>query len=170
MTTAISFKGRRVAIGPDGLGDASGQLGGIVAEAGIGGGLSAALGRGQKIVNIVAGSRTFKSNDPLVADLANEIEAAYPGHVVGVNVPIHGPDGNVVTDADILLQNSILQVKSGGGKGLQRQLGVTEANTGMPTVGYGPNLKPSVVRGIERDGGLVTTDKDVLIEAVKPDP
>ena len=112
--------------------------------------------------------RTFTSSDPLVADLADEIEAAYPGHVVGVNVPVRNAAGRLVTDADIQLQNAIIQVKSGGGKGLTGQLLRTEQATGMPTIGYGPTLKPSVVRSINQAGGLVTTDKGLLIEVVKP--
>jgi hypothetical protein len=112
--------------------------------------------------------RTFTSSDPLVANLANEIEAAYPGHVVGVNVPVRNAAGQLVTDADIQLQNAIIQVKSGGGKGLTSQVLRTEQATGMPTIGYGPTLKPSVVRSINQAGGLVTTDKGLLIEVVKP--
>ncbi|WP_210177871.1 hypothetical protein, partial [Methylosinus sp. 3S-1] len=116
----------------------------------------------------IIGSRTFTSGDPLVADLANEIEAAYPGHVVGVNVPIRDTAGQLVTDADIQLQNAIIQVKSGGGKGLTSQVLRTEQATGMPTIGYGPSLKPSVVRSIEQAGGLVTRDKGLLIDVVRP--
>ncbi len=112
--------------------------------------------------------RTFRSSDPLVGNLANEIEAAYPGHVVGVNVPVRNAAGQLVTDADIQLQNAIIQVKSGGGKGLTSQLLRTEQATGMPTIGYGPTLKPSVVRSINQAGGLVTTDQGLLIEVVKP--
>ena len=112
--------------------------------------------------------RRFTSNDPLVANLANDIEALYPGHVVGVNVPIRNATGGLVTDADILLRNSILQVKSGGGKGLTSQILRTEGATGIPTIGYGPTLKPSVVRSINQTGGLVTTDRGLLLEVVKP--
>jgi hypothetical protein len=100
--------------------------------------------------------------------LANKIEAAYPGHVVGVNVPVRNAAGQLVTDADILLQNAVIQVKSGGGKGMTSQLVRTEQATGLPTIGYGPTLKPSVVNGINKGGGLVTTDEALLIEVVKP--
>lgn len=58
----------------------------------------------------------FSSPDKHVADLANKIEDIYPGHVVGVNVSIRDENGNLVTDADILLKNAVIQVKSGGGK------------------------------------------------------
>jgi hypothetical protein len=112
--------------------------------------------------------RTFTSTDPLVADLANKIESRYPGHVVDVNVPIRDAAGNLVTDADILVQNAVIQVKSGSGKGLLRQILRTQAATGLPTVGYGPDLGGAVVEGIEEAGGLVTTDVEVLIEVIAP--
>ncbi|MCI5136079.1 MAG: RHS repeat-associated core domain-containing protein [Candidatus Electrothrix sp. AW2] len=111
----------------------------------------------------------FSSSDPYVADLANEIEGMYPGHVKGVNVPLKDGAGNLVTDADILLENSVIQVKSGGGKGLTSQvLTKTPKGTDLPVIGYGPDLKGSVVKGIEKAGGLVTTDKSLLIDVAKP--
>jgi hypothetical protein len=67
-----------------------------------------------------------------------------------VNVPVRIAAGQLVTDADILLQNAVIQVKSGGGKGMTSQLGRTEKATGLPTIGYGPTLKPSVVNGINK--------------------
>ncbi|MBA3684524.1 MAG: RHS repeat-associated core domain-containing protein [Planctomycetes bacterium] len=115
-----------------------------------------------------SGGRTFTSSDPLVGDLANKIEAAYPGHVVGVNVPVLNAAGQLVTDADILLQNAVIQVKSGGGKGLTSQVLRTQEATGLPTIGYGPTLKPSVVSGTNRAGGLATTDEGLLIDVVRP--
>jgi hypothetical protein len=113
-------------------------------------------------------ARTFTSSDPLVADLANKIEAAYPGHVVGVNVPIRNAAGQIVTDADILLNNAVIQVKSGGGKGLTSQVLRTEQASGLPTIGFGPTLKPSVIKSIQRAGGLVTKDEALLIKLVAP--
>ena len=73
-----------------------------------------------------------------------------------------------MTDLDILLKNAVIQVKSGGGKGLTTQVLVTEQATQLPTIGYGPTLKSSVVKGIQKAGGLVTTDESLLIELVKP--
>jgi hypothetical protein len=99
----------------------------------------------------------------LVGELATKIEAAYPGHVIGANVPVRNAAGQLVTDADILLQNGIVQVKSGGGKGLTIQLQRTEQATGLPTIGYGPNLKPSILRGC-----TATNCERTLIEVVKP--
>jgi hypothetical protein len=116
----------------------------------------------------VAEARVFTSADPLVADVANAIERAYPGHVVGVNVPMYNANGQLVTDADILLQNSVIQVKSGSGKGLTSQLARTQTVTNLPVIGYGPNLGTHVVRGIQRAEGLVTRSIQLLIEVVAP--
>ncbi|MFT4624396.1 MAG: YD repeat-containing protein [Myxococcota bacterium] len=110
----------------------------------------------------------FSSSDPLVGDLANAIEDAYPGHVKGVNVPSTRADGSMATDFDIELDNAVIQVKSGGGKGLQGQISRTEGVTDKPVIGYGPDLKGSVVKGAQGKGQLVTTSQDELIEVVKP--
>ncbi len=115
-----------------------------------------------------AAARSFTSADPLVADLANAIERAYPGHVVGVNVPMKNAVGQLVTDADILLKNAVIQVKSGSGAGLTSQLARTQSATSLPVIGYGPNLGGSLVQGIQRAGGLVTRDQQLLIKVVSP--
>lgn len=112
--------------------------------------------------------RVFSSPDALVADLANAIESAYPGHVVGVNVPLHNAVGKLVTDADILLRNAVIQVKSGKGTGLTSQLARTLSATKLPVIGYGPKLGGAVVKGIQKKGGLVTKDERLLIDVVKP--
>lgn len=117
---------------------------------------------GAKIASAAKG-RVFTSADPLVGNLATKIDAAYPGHVVGVNVPIRDAAGRLVTDADILLKNGVVQVKSGGGKGLTSQLQRTEQATGLPAIGYGPDLKTSVLRGC-----AATNCERTLIEVVKP--
>jgi len=113
-------------------------------------------------------ARTFSSGDPLVAELAKAIERTYPGHVVRVKVPMTNAAGRVVTDADILLQNAAIQVKSGAGKGLTTQLLNTQAATNLPVIGYGPQLGGSVFRGIQANGGLVTRDAQLLIDIVAP--
>jgi len=100
------------------------------------------------------------TSDPLVADLANKIEALYPGHVVGVNIPLQSTLG--ATDADILLQNAVIQVKSGGGaQGLLLQLQKSEAATGLPALGFGPNLPGNSLRALSGQGAMVTGDEQL---------
>jgi hypothetical protein len=113
--------------------------------------------------------RVFQSSDPIVGELATAIEKLYPGHVVDVNVPLYNDVGKLVTDADILLQNAIIQVKTGGGKSLANQLFRTQQVTDLPVLGYGPTLKGSVVTQVQREGGYVTTNVSTLLEVIKPD-
>ncbi|MBI1924937.1 hypothetical protein HYR99_11910 [Candidatus Poribacteria bacterium] len=115
-----------------------------------------------------ANPRRFTSDDPLVADLANKIEARYPGHVVGVNQKIRDARGRIVTDIDIELQNANIQVKSGEGKGLTRQVIKTQAISDKPIIAFGPNLGRHVQRSVARRGALVTTDENLLLEVIKP--
>ncbi len=85
-----------------------------------------------------------------------------------MNVPIRDVAGRLITDADILLRNAIIQVKSGAGKGLTRQILNTEAATRVPVIGYGPHLGVNVVRSIQAAGALVTRDVQLLIKLVAP--
>ena len=107
---------------------------------------------------------------PLVADLANEIEKLYPGHVVGTEVPIYDATGTkLLTDADILLQNAVIQVKSGTKTGgLLYQLEISEATTGLPSIGYAPNLSPNAIKYLSTMGALVTTDIYTFLGVIKP--
>jgi RHS repeat-associated protein len=126
-------------------------------------GMRGPVGRGMTARHVLRPERVFTSPDPLVGQLATKIEAAYPGHVVGVNVPIRDSAGRLITEVDILLRNAAIQVKSGGGKGLTSQLARTEQATGLPAIGYGPNLKPSILQSC-----TATTCEKALIEVVKP--
>ncbi len=125
-----------------------------------------------KRVEIAVGTRTlgvkWTSKDPLVGELANRIENLYSGHVRSVNVPLYNDAGRLVTDADILLKNAVLQVKSGAGRGMPGQLLRTEGVTDLPVIGYGPFLKHGTVKAAERAGRLITTDERLLLEVVKP--
>ncbi len=115
--------------------------------------------------------RVFTSTDPLVGDVANAIEARYPGHVIDVNVSVRRPDGSDLTDFDIELPNAIIQVKSGRGKGAASQATSTidaPATAGRPVIVYGPELGLHVVRDIEARGGLVTRSLDELLDVIGP--
>ena len=72
----------------------------------------------------------FTSTDPLVADLADQIEAAKPGTVQGVNINVLRPDGTIATDIDIQTDQRAIQVKFGSCKGLTSQMGTTATSTG----------------------------------------
>ena len=112
-------------------------------------------------------ARVFTSSDPLVGDLANSIEKGFPGRVCGVNRVIKDLNGRIITDLDIELNNIIIQVKSGGGKGLSTQLQNTANATSKIVVGYGPSIKPSVIKGAQANGFSVFANVDDLFNFIK---
>jgi RHS repeat-associated protein len=114
------------------------------------------------------GPRTFTSDDPLVADLANEIERANPGHVVDVNVKLKRPDGSDLTDFDIELQNAVIEVKAGSGKGTGAQVSRIMEATDKPVIVYGPDLGGSVIQEVEKRGGLATRSRSDLTAVIAP--
>ena len=110
-------------------------------------------------------SRTFASKDPLVGELATDIDSKYPGKVVDVNKLVKDPTtGKTITDFDIETDNAVIQVKSGGGKGLTTQMKNTSTATSKEVIAYGPNLKPSVIKSVEVAGYKVFTTKEKLID------
>lgn len=74
------------------------------------------------------------------------------------------------SDADIMLRNGdIIEVKSGGGKGATTQVARQTkiiGNSGEVLV-YGPDLKPSVINGIQKSGTKVFTNLDDLIAYIR---
>ncbi|MGL4108488.1 hypothetical protein [Clostridium sp. LP20] len=115
----------------------------------------------------VGNRKVFTSDDPLVGELATNIEANLPGRVVDVNKVIKGADGKIKTDFDIELDNAILQVKEGGGKGMVSQLERTAKTTNKTVIGYGPDLKGSIVKGANAKGFEVFRSELELIEYLK---
>ncbi len=109
--------------------------------------------------------KKFTSDDPHVADIANAIEEAYPGHVKGVNTIVDGHE------VDIELENAIIEVKGGNGKGLTKQI-IDRSNIGMPVIGHAPRLGPSAARSINNAGGIASGggqgSLQDLIDVVKP--
>ena len=113
------------------------------------------------------GAGKWQSKDPLVGDVANAIDDAMPGKVTDVNKIIKDTSGQIITDLDIELDNIVIQVKSGGGKGLTTQLKNTASATGKETIGYVPDAKPSIIKGAETNGFKVFTNLEDLINYLK---
>ncbi|MCT2590110.1 DUF6531 domain-containing protein [Streptomyces sp. N2-109] len=109
-----------------------------------------------------------KGDDPIVPELADEIHARYPGHVKAEGIEIMGPDGKPLTDFDLVTENAVIQVKSGGGKGALDQALRTQALTDRPVIVYLPTGKGSVVRSLEEAGIMVTRDKETLMGVIAP--
>lgn len=84
-------------------------------------------------------------------------------------MPLFNAAGKQVTDADILLSDAVIQVKSGQGvQGLLRQLQTSESVTGLPAMGFAPKLPGNSLRTLTQQGELVTGDESLLLELVKP--
>ena len=110
---------------------------------------------------------TWESTDPLVGDLANSIDDAMPGKVIDVNKVVKNTDGRIVTDFDIELDNAVIQVKSGGGKGLTTQLKNTSSVTTKEVVAYVPDAKPSIIKSVLENDYKIFTDIEDLINYLK---
>lgn len=108
--------------------------------------------------------RFFTSKDPLVGPLATNIDSEYPGMVEDVNRIVKDPiSGNPITDFDIETDKAVIQVKSGGGKGLTTQMKNTSTATTKTVIAYGPKLKQSVIKSVEAEGFKVfTSEKDLI--------
>jgi hypothetical protein len=109
--------------------------------------------------------KTWTSADKYVGETANAIEAKYPGKVVDINKITHRPDGTILTDFDIELNNTVIQVKAGTAKGLTSQITKTATGTAKEVIGYAPNLNPSsaLVKNANKQGIKVFTSLDDLL-------
>ena len=107
--------------------------------------------------------KVFYSKDPLVGELATEIEKNMPGRVKSVNKDIYRDDGSLWTDLDIELDSIVIQVKAGGGNRLLKQLIASQESTGKISVGYGPKLKPYIIKSVEAQGFKVFTKIEDLL-------
>jgi hypothetical protein len=125
---------------------------------------------GPKPASPVPPPKVFTSSDPIVGETATTINSALPGAVSEVNVPIKNPRLNLSSDADIKLSNGdVIEVKSGGGTGTTSQVLNQQqiiGNTGEVIV-YGPNLKGSVIKGLQNSGVNVFTNMADLLTYIK---
>ena len=112
------------------------------------------------------GPVTIMSNGRYVGETVIAIEERFPGRVVAVNRDMFKPDGSNLTDADIELDNIIIQVKSGSGKKLTDQIKRTATGTKKTVIGYVPDLNPSsaLVKGVKAKGFEIFTKPEELME------
>ncbi|ULO09514.1 RHS repeat-associated core domain-containing protein [Paenibacillus sp. 19GGS1-52] len=120
------------------------------------------------VAKVSGNARTFTSPDKYVGETATAIEAKYPGRVVDVNKNVYRPDGTKLTDYDIELDNAIIQVKSGSGKGATGQASRTASSSNKEVIIYLPDQSPNaaVVKGAQKEGFKVFTNQDDLINYV----
>ena len=144
-----------------------------VASAIVGGKLVSSLSKtktGQKIISKVKGmSKIWTSADKYVGETATAIDAQIPGKVVNVNKITYRPDGTILTDFYIELDNTVIQVKAGTAKGLTSQITKTATGTSKEVIGYAPDLNPSsaLVKNASKQGIKVFTSLDDLLNYLK---
>ncbi|MBI3153129.1 MAG: hypothetical protein HYZ21_13415 [Chloroflexi bacterium] len=115
-------------------------------------------------------SRVFSSGDPMVGQTATAIDHVLPGAVKNVNTPIRNDSVGLSSDADIVLKNGdVIEVKSGGGKGATTQIANQTRIIGDSgeLIVYGPNLKQSVISGIQKSGTKVFVDLNDLLNYIR---
>lgn len=95
-----------------------------------------------------------------------QIEQSLSGRVTSVNKVVYRPDGSILTDLDIELDNIVIQVNTGGGKGLTKQLVNSVNSTGKTAIGYVSDVKPSVLKEAINNGFKESTNMDDLIEFI----
>lgn len=105
-------------------------------------------------------------------EVRDAIQSAYPERNVRTGGDVRRPDGTQWTDHDVYDDDFVCEVACGGGKGKVTQM----AERILPSAGgrrvaiYGPNLKGSVVKGIENLGVPVFRNLDDLGAWVGPKP
>ena len=123
----------------------------------------------ENVPDAVEGSKTGKiwiGNDKYVPELANAIEARFPGQIKAVERVIFDANGNRITDLDIELEKIIIQVKSGSAKGLTRQMINTANATGKTVISYTPDqlLSSAVLRDVRSKGFKTFVDMESLLK------
>jgi RHS repeat-associated protein len=87
---------------------------------------------GGEFVTIQGKYTTFIAGDKLVPEIVSAMEAKSPGVIQGVELLMYKTDGSrqLLTDLDIVTQNTVFQVKTGTAKGLLKQLNETSKAAG----------------------------------------
>ncbi|MCH2200025.1 MAG: hypothetical protein MK081_14705 [Flavobacteriales bacterium] len=110
--------------------------------------------------------RTFTGADDLVTKTANQLESAFPNSVKGVEQLVTS-GRNALTDFDIVLDDIVIEVTKGGGKGKMNQIvNRLIPNTSKEVVLFAPKVKGSVERKLTEAGVKVFKDSEKLIEYV----
>jgi len=113
----------------------------------------------------VAAARTFVSNDKYVAQLANAIEARFPGLVKGVNLEVDNLNGST-RELDVVLNSLdiLIQVRSGRKTGVIGQIMSTITTTGKKVIGYAPDVSNRVIYDARKKGIQLFNDIDKLLQ------
>ena len=109
-------------------------------------------------------TKVYTSTSPYVGELATNIEKEFPNKIIGFERDIFKPDDTKLTDFDIELDNLIIEVKSGSGNKLTKQMDNILSVAGEKTVVvYGPTLGKHIKKAMtDRGVRIFTNQKDLL--------
>ncbi len=116
--------------------------------------------------------RTFTGKDKYVADIANRIEAKYPGSVKHVETLEPSVINGLDRELDIVLNDgTIIQVKKDNARGLNGQLTATGQHfPGRRVIGVHPDQhSKNVIREITKSGNVSTDSIDNLVDNILSD-
>ena len=115
--------------------------------------------------------KTFVSPDKYVGSTATMLEKVFPGRVIGVNQEIAANVASGSREVDILMDQFVIQVKSGRANGLARQVQETSATLVDQTktvVGFAPDDFSGLAwTGAAEQGVPIARNIDELIAIIK---
>ncbi|OZI15805.1 hypothetical protein CAL18_17685 [Bordetella genomosp. 7] len=118
--------------------------------------------------------RVFHTSDPGVDTLINQIESRAPGTVRQAEINIMRPDGSPYTDFDIVTNTHVIQVKTGGGNGIVKQIQTSQQLTDLPVIGFDANklagmnrsFKPSILHSAQQNNITIVDNVDDLMKLI----
>jgi hypothetical protein len=115
---------------------------------------------------------TKKAVDKFVGETANAIDAKFPGKVVDVNIKVPKTSGTELAgEFDILLDDAVIQVKSGKARNIIGQMNGSTQNTlivsgkkNYRVFGYAPEQSNGYIRTQQYNKVSITNDIEELLE------
>ena len=119
-----------------------------------------------QLKRFTVGNFTGQSGDKYVPETANAIEQHFPGRIMYLNRKINRSDGSTAAEFDIELDTIVIQVKSGTGKKLNRQIRDSQIVTTKKVIGFNPDLTHMSLL-VRSSGGKVYVTLVELLDFIK---
>jgi hypothetical protein len=115
--------------------------------------------------------RVFTSTDRYVGEIATKLNEIFPGQVVDVNKNLAATVAGGMREVDIVMDDFIIQVKSGRGGGLARQVQGTSntlVDNSRRVIGYAPDDYSGLAwQGAAEKGIPIARNFDELVKIIK---
>ena len=88
------------------------------------------------------------------------------GRVEAVNKELRDSKGKMLVEVNIMFDNTAIQVKSEGARGLVAQMQLTREHTDKTVIGYAPDLRPNSpqIQAAKREGFKMFTTEGGLLK------